>query len=201
MISDIGSHIVIVSKLFTIRECIQECIKENFSDYKVYSKRRLKDVELENLNILLVDISTENIEDIIKIKEDNYNLKIVIIDENKIEYSHLDMVTNYIDGYVVDLEEREDFINVMKQILRGKKYYDVCLIEKIINNFNESERIVDKLTSREEEILACIKKGYTNKKISNDLYITENTVKKHVTNILNKLQVKNRKDLIIMAQK
>lgn len=51
------------------------------------------------------------------------------------------------------------------------------------------------LTPREMEVIVLLLKGYTNKRIIEELFISENTLKVHNRNIYRKLQVKNRKEL------
>lgn len=58
---------------------------------------------------------------------------------------------------------------------------------------------MDSLTSKEKEVLGLLIKGLSNKQISGILQVSELTVKTHVQNILKKLQVKNRKELIYIA--
>lgn len=55
------------------------------------------------------------------------------------------------------------------------------------------------LTQREKDVLLLIKQGYTNREIANKLYVTEFTVKSHVSNIFKKLNVKNRTRAILTA--
>ena len=55
------------------------------------------------------------------------------------------------------------------------------------------------LTQREKDVLLLIKQGYTNREIANELYVTEFTVKSHVSNIFKKLNVKNRTRAILTA--
>ena len=55
------------------------------------------------------------------------------------------------------------------------------------------------LTQREKDVLLLIKQGYTNREIANELYVTEFTVKSHVSNIFKKLKVKNRTRAILTA--
>ena len=56
------------------------------------------------------------------------------------------------------------------------------------------------LTERESQVLYMVGLGYTNKEIAEKLYISEHTIKKHVTSILSKLDMRNRKDLIIYTK-
>lgn len=53
------------------------------------------------------------------------------------------------------------------------------------------------LTKREQDVLREISKGLNNKEIADNLFITESTVKKHVSNILSKLDFRNRQEAIL----
>lgn len=55
------------------------------------------------------------------------------------------------------------------------------------------------LTQREKDVLLLVKKGYTNKEIAQELYVTEFTVKSHVSSIFKKLNVPNRTRAILTA--
>ena len=56
------------------------------------------------------------------------------------------------------------------------------------------------LTNREKCVLNYVCKGLSNKDIANELKITDYTIKKHVSNILSKLNLRNRQDIIIYAK-
>ena len=55
------------------------------------------------------------------------------------------------------------------------------------------------LTQREKDVLLLVKKGYTNREIAQELYVTEFTVKSHVSSIFKKLKVTNRTRAILTA--
>lgn len=55
------------------------------------------------------------------------------------------------------------------------------------------------LTQREKDVLLLVKKGYTNKEIADELFVTEFTIKSHVSNIFKKLNVPNRTKAILTA--
>jgi DNA-binding NarL/FixJ family response regulator len=60
---------------------------------------------------------------------------------------------------------------------------------------------LDELTSREREILESLAAGLSNKEIGEKLFLSEKTVKHYMTNILQKLQVRNRVEAALLAQK
>lgn len=59
--------------------------------------------------------------------------------------------------------------------------------------------VTSPLTQREKDVLLLVKKGYTNKEIAQELYVTEFTVKSHVSSIFKKLNVPNRTRAILTA--
>ena len=64
---------------------------------------------------------------------------------------------------------------------------------------NMAKYVTSPLTQREKDVLLLVKKGYTNKEIAQELYVTEFTVKSHVSSIFKKLQVPNRTRAILTA--
>ena len=87
----------------------------------------------------------------------------------------------------------------MHKIIMGKKFYDLDLLQELFDEDEKNGR--NKLTIRENEILSLVGDGYNNKEISQKLFITENTVKKHVSSIFTKLGFKSRKEVISYLQK
>lgn len=100
-----------------------------------------------------------------------------------------------IDGYMINITEKEEFIFVVNRIVQGKKAYDPILLKSVVstNYLNKG----DILTRRERDVLKELGKGLSNKEISYNLYITEHTVKKHISSILDKLNLKNRQEAIL----
>ncbi|MFA9559285.1 response regulator [Evansella sp. AB-rgal1] len=75
------------------------------------------------------------------------------------------------------------------------------LMSHIASVGKDDDNLIDKLTNREEEVLRLIARGRSNKEIATNLFITEKTVKTHVSNILSKLQVSDRTQAAIYAMK
>jgi DNA-binding NarL/FixJ family response regulator len=80
------------------------------------------------------------------------------------------------------------------------------MASKLLGEFNLLSRRVDaqhgaapRLTDREVEVLRLVAKGMSNRDISTELVIAENTVKNHVRNILEKLQLKSRMEAAMYA--
>ncbi|MFO7888275.1 MAG: response regulator transcription factor [Eubacteriales bacterium] len=83
-----------------------------------------------------------------------------------------------------------------------KKAYDNLKDEKAEPKINEEEKEkISGLTKREKEICKLIAQGKNNKEISKELYLSEGTVKNHITNIFNKLKLRDRTQLAVYSLK
>jgi len=100
-----------------------------------------------------------------------------------------------VDGYLSKKSFPEDLLYAFHVIVRGNKFFH----NEIVNNNYEIE--IDKITKREKEILIKIGEGYTNKQIAKELFISVNTVKKHIGSIFSKLDKSSRTEVAIYIRK
>ena len=108
-----------------------------------------------------------------------------------------------VDGYILKDAFPEDIVYAVKTVLRGRKYFDPVFLEKMnaTHQAPPSGGAEDQLSPREEEILDCLGKGMSNKSIADKLFISENTVKKHVSSILTKLNLRDRTQAALFISK
>lgn len=117
-------------------------------------------------------------------------------------------------GYLLKDSDPKELIQAIREVSRGGSPLHPVVARKLINELNkssESHRSSDSnkfsgspedkedLTDREMEILKLIARGLTNMEIADLLVISERTVRVHVGNILNKLQVSNRTQAALYA--
>lgn len=112
------------------------------------------------------------------------------------------------DGYILKGVGGRELIDIVKRIHRGESYITPQLAARMLTEIKkpappqaQSGDLFSSLTSREEQILESVSRGLSNKEIGRELNITEKTVKHYVTNVLQKLQVRNRVEAALMAQK
>lgn len=102
-----------------------------------------------------------------------------------------------VDGYILKDAFTEDIIYAIKIISRGKKFYDSTLMQY---KFDCTEKkLFGELTTRELDVLKELSKGFSNQQIAKDLFISEHTVKKHVSAILGKLGLNHRTEAALLA--
>jgi DNA-binding NarL/FixJ family response regulator len=104
-----------------------------------------------------------------------------------------------IKGFVLKDADNEEFFLAIHKILSGGTYYSQELLLNLIRRKTDNSSI--KLSRREKEILDLISRGFSNPEISVKLSISQRTVERHRTNLLEKTGSKNSIRLIIYALK
>lgn len=110
-------------------------------------------------------------------------------------------------GYIVKGVSARELIGIVRRIHAGEVYVTPSLAATLLFEMTAPrERAsqadpLEELTERERQILERVAAGDSNKEIGAQLHITEKTVKHHMTNILQKLQVRNRVEAALLAQK
>lgn len=102
------------------------------------------------------------------------------------------------DGYVLKTEEPDVVMEAVRRAIRGELFIDPAVATHVARSAVAQES-PDPLTPREREILALIARGLTNKQISEELFISLNTVETHRRHILEKLGAHSRAELVAQA--
>ena len=114
-------------------------------------------------------------------------------------------------GYVLKTMASAQLIYAIEEVLSGKIYLPLALSSRFFEYFQQSfrnevskneteeENLLSYLTQREEEVLKLLTQGITYKGVASKLFISETTVKTHVNNIFQKLQVNDRTQAVLYA--
>lgn len=97
-------------------------------------------------------------------------------------------------AYTLKNHVRRDLLETIRRVFAGHKYIDPEIAAQIAEHTGEQE-----LTPRERQILTRIARGCSNKRIGNELAISEDTVKGHVSSILAKLNANDRTHAVTLA--
>lgn len=158
--------------------------------------------KLHKPNIILMDIHMplmDGLEATRQLKERGINSKIIILTaSNKREYV---IAANKlgVKGYILKSSEPNNLIKAIEEVSHGRTYLDpeVALLIPINKDLGKEDKVevlnrINLLSRREYEVLGLLSKGKSNKLIGEELFISEKTVKNHVTQIYKKLGVKDR---------
>jgi DNA-binding NarL/FixJ family response regulator len=109
-------------------------------------------------------------------------------------------------GYVLKGVGGPQLVEIVHAVQDGGSYVSPGLAAKLLSDFGSSrtssgENVLGTLTAREEQILRLMGRGLSNKEIGIELSLKEKTVKHYVTNILQKLQLRNRVEAAILLQR
>ncbi|MEB5792454.1 response regulator transcription factor [Staphylococcus hominis] len=102
------------------------------------------------------------------------------------------------DGYEIKDVEPQKLIDTITKVLNNEKIIHPKA-KNVIDAMHEKPHFNNKLSKREMEVLKEMVKGKTNKDIAKSLFVSEKTVKTHVSHIFNKLQVSDRTQAAIYA--
>jgi two-component system, NarL family, response regulator LiaR len=106
-------------------------------------------------------------------------------------------------SYVLKDVGMDDLVDAIRKAAQGEAVLHPRVAERVIHEINGAKRAVynpfTELTNREMEILRLIARGLSNSEIADDLVISENTVKGHVSNILSKLHLADRTQAAVFA--
>ena len=101
-------------------------------------------------------------------------------------------IKNNVDAYVLKDRSIDELMKTINNVLAGNKEYSPELMENIFTNHNP-------LSNQEKILLAKVKEGLSNKEISSELYLSDGTIRNYISNILTKLNCKNRTEAVKKA--
>lgn len=140
------------------------------------------------------------------IKDEFSDVKILVLTTFKDDEYIYDAMKYGASGYLLKDTSYESIIDSIKSVYNGSIVVHPEIASKLIGNIQDKNKnTIDeimknfKLTQREVEIITGIGSGLTNKEIADKLYITEGTVKNYISDILSKLELRDRTQIAIFA--
>lgn len=156
-------------------------------------------------DILLLDINMpkkNGIEVLEYIKQNKIPVKVLILTvHNEVEYL-LKAVDIGIDGYLLKDSSYDELKEAIDVIISGNTYIQPSLLPALNESMEDyalDKEKIEWLTKRELDVLRLISEGCSNKKISDELTISEQTVKNHISHIFRKIDVEDRTQAAVFA--
>lgn len=163
-------------------------------------------VERLSPNYLILDLhmpKVNGLDALRHISEYYPKTKVIVISMFGDPAMHREVMRLGAKGYLLKHSDKEEFILAIELVMKGKVYYSPALFEEQtkISSLPGSGPVVSmvSLTSREEEVLTLIARGYTNKEIAHKLFVSHKTIDSHRTNLMKKIDVHNVTGLVKYA--
>lgn len=155
------------------------------------------------MDITLPDIS--GIEATRRVKDEFPNISVIALTIHEDEQYFFEMLQAGASGYVPKRAAPEDLITSIRAAFAGEIYIYPSLAKALVADFlgrssQENEKAsLDGLTTREQEVLSLLAEGYSNDEIGETLQISKHTVARHRENLMRKLELHSKSELVKYA--
>jgi len=163
-------------------------------------------------DVVLMDVRMPKrggIEACTSIKEVAPSAKIIMLTISDEEADLYDAIKAGATGYLLKEISTDEVATAIRAVADGQSQISPSMASKLLTEFKsmiqrtDERRLVPapRLTDRELEVLKLVATGMNNRDIAKELFISENTVKNHVRNILEKLQLHSRMEAVVYAMR
>lgn len=166
-------------------------------------------VERHRPDVVIMDISLPDISGIEatkRIKEAVPETHVIGLTMHEEEPYVLELLRSGADGYIVKRSAAADLVGAIRAVTQGQAILDPAITRAVVTGYvsrptspGGAEAEPCPLTPREREILILVAEGNTNAEIARKLFISEKTVQTHRSNILDKLNIHDRTELVRYA--
>jgi len=159
-------------------------------------------------DVVLLDVrmpKKSGIEACLAIKEAVPSAKIIMLTVSDEEADLYEAVKSGASGYLLKDSSIEEVAQAVRVVADGQSLISPSMAIKLIDEFKQMSKPEKasgpglRLTERELDVLRLVAQGHSNKEIAARLFISENTVKNHVRNMLEKLQLHSRMEAVMYA--
>jgi DNA-binding NarL/FixJ family response regulator len=198
-------RIAIVEDIDDIRESLKSYIQatEGFECSGTFpdAEAAIEFLSEEPADIVLMDIQLpgmNGIECVRKLKLIHPSMQFIMSTIFQDDESIFNALKAGATGYLLKMDDPARIISAIRDLYQGGSPMSPQIARRIIESFRDPkpDGAKDLLTKRETEMLALLAKGYRYKEIAEQLFISIETVRKHIYNVYQKLQVQSRMDAV-----
>ena len=165
-------------------------------------EKAIKEIKKMKPDVAIVDLRLpeKNGTEITKeIKSEGLKTEIIILSSYNRDQEVIEAIDAGALSYLMKDSSPQKLVEAIKAAEKGEPVLHPRVAKKIMQRAAGKKVVSEPLTDREMEVLSLLVKGLSNKEIADNLYISTRTVKSHVSNILRKMDVKDRTQAVIKA--
>jgi len=164
-------------------------------------------VKKHKIDAVIMDLglpAMDGIEATKRIKEFSKNIKVLVLTSHNSEEEVLESLKAGANAYCSKDVNPDDLARIVQSVIEGAAWFDPKIAHVVLNavtNDKSSLKSIDEfnLTEREKQVLKYLREGDSNSEIAKKLQVSINTVKVHVSSIIQKLGVEDRTQAAIKA--
>jgi DNA-binding NarL/FixJ family response regulator len=155
--------------------------------------------------VVLMDLrlpTVSGVDAIRQIVEESPHVKVLVLSASGEEADVLEAVKVGATGYLLKSSTSDEIVSAVRRVREGEPVFTPSLAGLVLSEFrrvSSKDPAEPGLSPRENEVLKLVAKGYTYREIAEKLFISVKTVQNHVQNILTKLQLRKRYELMRYA--
>jgi DNA-binding NarL/FixJ family response regulator len=169
-------------------------------------KQAIELVSNQKPDVVLMDIRMPNLDGIAATKQISGQTKVIILTTFELDEYVFDALAAGASGFLLKAAPPEDLIKAIRVVAQGDALLAPSITRRLIEEFGKhpertpkKTKELETLTEREQEVLRQVAKGLTNAEIAAQLHVSETTVKTHVAHLLDKLELRDRVQAVILA--
>jgi two-component system response regulator NreC len=158
-------------------------------------------------DVILMDIAMpgmDGLEATVHIKNSLPDTYVLVLTMHRTDDYFFEMLDAGASGYILKGAQTEELINAVRVVNRGEIFLYPSVASKLVENYLSRNEGADNpdlaLSQREKQILKLLADGYSNKEIADKLVISPSTVHSHRSNLMNKLGLNTRHELVSYAR-
>jgi DNA-binding NarL/FixJ family response regulator len=163
-------------------------------------------VRKERPDVFLMDIRMPNMDGIAATRQVSDSTKVVILTTFELDEYVFDALAAGASAFLLKAAPPEDLIRAIRVVAQGDALLAPSVTKKLIEEFAKrpertpnKSRELETLTDRELDVIKEVARGLTNAEIAQKLHVSETTVKTHVAHLLDKLELRDRVQAVILA--
>jgi DNA-binding NarL/FixJ family response regulator len=178
-------------------------------DFEVIGEAENGQVGLESAQRLKPDIALVDLvmpgmdgqEMALALRKSNPKIKVMMLTGTEVDERVLDLVAVGIEGYVLKQIEPGELVRAIRGVVHGEAYLHPDVMKKVVSRLQPPRVPSVSLTPRELEVLEWMATPNTYKQIALQLCVSEETIRSHAKNILEKMKQPNRSQAVLSAMR